>query len=119
MEDQLVWAPDTQNGYVLGRVIDIKSNPNNLATIRIESNQLNIFPGYQRNSSTNNNKETNETIECSIENVYPTEIDLQKDYDDNCSLMFLNEGNLLHNIRLRYFKNKIYVSNFDWLLIDY
>ncbi|XP_075678552.1 myosin heavy chain 95F jaguar [Dermatophagoides pteronyssinus] len=108
MEDQLVWAPDTQNGYVLGRVIDIKSNPNNLATIRIESNQLNIFPGYQRNSSTNNNRETNETIECSIENVYPTEIDLQKDYDDNCSLMFLNEGNLLHNIRLRYFKNKIY-----------
>lgn len=24
--------------------------------------------------------------------------------------MYLNEGNLLHNVRLRYFDNKIYVS---------
>ncbi|OTF81658.1 hypothetical protein BLA29_013595 [Euroglyphus maynei] len=111
MESQLVWAPHTEHGYVLGRVIDLKSGTNNLATIRIECNQpiiLNV------NSNRHNNNrliiKDEQTIECSIENVFPSEIDLQAEYDDNCSLMYLNEGNLLHNIRQRYFKNKIYVS---------
>lgn len=113
MEAQLIWAPDAQHGYVLGRVIDLKAGTNNLATIRIEYNQPIGFNG-QHGASGGGGHRTNitkdETIECSIENVYPTEIDLHAEYDDNCSLMYLNEGNLLHNVRLRYFKNKIYVS---------
>lgn len=52
--------------------------------------------------------------------------DLDKDFDDNCNtlffiklniqrkitgeMMFLNEGSLLNNIRVRYYKNKIYVK---------
>ncbi|UXI22000.1 hypothetical protein NH340_JMT07943 [Sarcoptes scabiei] len=91
IDSQLVWVPDPQKGYVLGRVLEIGGN--NIALIRLESN---------------NGLIKDEKIECPIENVFPAELDQQKDYDDNCSLMFLNEGNLLHNIRLRYSKNKIY-----------
>ncbi|XP_074104363.1 myosin heavy chain 95F-like [Cotesia typhae] len=32
----------------------------------------------------------------------------EKDEDDNCALMFLNEATLLNNIKIRYFKDKIY-----------
>ncbi|KPM10427.1 hypothetical protein QR98_0089820 [Sarcoptes scabiei] len=94
IDSQLVWVPDPQKGYVLGRVLEIGGN--NIALIRLESN---------------NGLIKDEKIECPIENVFPAELDQQKDYDDNCSLMFLNEGNLLHNIRLRYSKNKIYITN--------
>ncbi|XP_008201419.1 myosin heavy chain 95F isoform X1 [Tribolium castaneum] len=36
------------------------------------------------------------------------EDDVNKDYDDNCEMVFLNEGSLLNNIRIRYYQNKIY-----------
>jgi myosin-6 len=36
------------------------------------------------------------------------EDDKDKDYDDNCEMVFLNEGSLLNNVRVRYYKNKIY-----------
>lgn len=42
--------------------------------------------------------------------VFPSEPDNQKEVDDNCSLMYLNEATLLHNLRVRYKKNKVYVS---------
>lgn len=33
-----------------------------------------------------------------------------KDVDDNCALMYLNEGTLLNNLRRRYKKDLIYVK---------
>jgi len=42
--------------------------------------------------------------------VFPSENDNNKDTDDNCALMYLNEATLLHNLSLRYKKDKIYVS---------
>ena len=41
--------------------------------------------------------------------VFPCEEYENKDVDDNCALMYLNEANLLNNIRIRYKKDIIYV----------
>jgi len=46
-------------------------------------------------------------VEAPYKRVFPAE-DGDREYDDNCALMFLNEATLLHNLRLRYGKNKIY-----------
>jgi myosin-6 len=95
MDTQLVWAPDPVDGYALGRVVDLGGGT--LVKVALEP-----VKGAPKNRPTQ--------VECSIDQVYPAENDLTRAYDDNCSLMYLNEGNLLHNIRLRYFANKIYVS---------
>ncbi len=47
----------------------------------------------------------------STDSVFPCEEYESKDVDDNCALMYLNEANLLHNIRLRYKKDVIYVRH--------
>lgn len=95
MDLQLIWAPHPTEGYALARVIDIRSNET--ALVRFES------------SGTTKNSKQNE-IECLLSQVFPTEVDTNRDHADNCSLMYLNEANLLNNIRLRYFKDEIYVS---------
>lgn len=66
MDSQLVWAPDPVNGYALGRVVDI--GVGNLASIVLASSKTSKV----------------QKIECSIDQVFPAEIDLKKDYDDNC-----------------------------------
>ncbi|KAH1173880.1 hypothetical protein KIL84_017719, partial [Mauremys mutica] len=43
-----------------------------------------------------------------INQVFPAEEDSKKDMEDNCSLMYLNEATLLHNIKVRYSKDRIY-----------
>lgn len=43
-----------------------------------------------------------------INQVFPAEEDSKKDVEDNCSLMYLNEATLLHNIKVRYSKDRIY-----------
>ncbi|KAI6234445.1 Myosin and Myosin head domain containing protein [Aphelenchoides fujianensis] len=48
--------------------------------------------------------------------VLPAMEDQKKEVDDNCGLMFLNEGTLLHNCRLRYEKKKIYTYTANILL---
>lgn len=42
--------------------------------------------------------------------MFPAEPDEKKEVDDNCGLMYLNEATLLHNLNLRYMKDKIYVG---------
>ena len=42
--------------------------------------------------------------------AFPAEEYDNKDVDDNCGLMYLNEATLLNNLKMRYLKNKIYVS---------
>lgn len=45
--------------------------------------------------------------ECPFEAVYPAE-ENQQIQDDNCALMYLNEGTLLYNLKQRYMQDKIY-----------
>ena len=47
-------------------------------------------------------------IQASFDRLYPAEENEKKEVDDNCGLMYLNEATLLHNIKLRYNKDKIY-----------
>ncbi|XP_054163685.1 unconventional myosin-VI-like isoform X2 [Oppia nitens] len=84
MESQKVWVNDVNEGYVLGNIVDIGPNG----------------PTVQ----TSNNKQ----IQATYDGVFPAEEDDNKEVEDNCALMFLNEATLLNNIRLRYKKDKIY-----------
>jgi len=51
-----------------------------------------------------------QSITAPYSQVFPAEPDATKTVDDNCALMYLNEATLLHNLRLRYDKDQIYVS---------
>ena len=51
-----------------------------------------------------------QTIKAIYDRTFPAEEYDNKDCDDNCGLMYLNEATLLNNLRIRYMKNKIYVS---------
>ena len=51
-----------------------------------------------------------QTINSLYDRTFPAEEYDNKECDDNCALMYLNEATLLNNIRIRYMKNQIYVS---------
>ncbi|WKX91079.1 hypothetical protein Q1695_009708 [Nippostrongylus brasiliensis] len=80
-----VWAPDAQEGYVLGTLDDIGSE--SITVVR---------------------KDGRGQITASYDEVFPAEDDTKKTVDDNCALMYLNEGTLLNNCRQRYSKKQIY-----------
>lgn len=80
-----VWAPDSREGYVLGTLDDIGSE--NITVVR---------------------KDGKGQIKASYDEVFPAEDDPEKTVDDNCALMYLNEGTLLNNCRQRYSKKQIY-----------
>ncbi|XP_070810524.1 unconventional myosin-VI isoform X2 [Pituophis catenifer annectens] len=87
MEDgKPVWAPHSTDGFQMGSIVDI--GPDGLT----------IEPVNQKGK----------TIFAAINQVFPAEEDSKKDVEDNCSLMYLNEATLLHNIRVRYSKDRIY-----------
>ncbi|KAG8444860.1 hypothetical protein GDO86_009859 [Hymenochirus boettgeri] len=87
MEDgKPVWAPHPTDGFQLGNIVDI--GPDSLT---IEA--LN---------------QKGKTFLAPINQVFPAEEDTSKHVEDNCSLMYLNEATLLHNIKVRYSKDKIY-----------
>lgn len=48
--------------------------------------------------------------------VFPAEEDGSADVEDNCALMYLNEGTLLHNLEKRFAKDKIYTYTANILL---
>ncbi|KAI0211433.1 Unconventional myosin-VI [Lamellibrachia satsuma] len=81
--DKQVWVPHPTEGFVLGRIIDIGSD-----TITVDAKGQSISASYDR--------------------VFPCEEYDNKDVDDNCALMYLNEATLLNNLRLRYMKDSIY-----------
>jgi len=83
---KVVWGPDIDHGFVIGTIIDI-----NQKTITVKP----------RNPSA-------KAIIASYDQVFPAEPDEKKEVDDNCGLMYLNEATLLHNLNLRYMKDKIY-----------
>uniref|UniRef100_A0A1I7Y7Y2 Myosin motor domain-containing protein n=1 Tax=Steinernema glaseri TaxID=37863 RepID=A0A1I7Y7Y2_9BILA len=83
---QLVWAPDAKEGFVLASVVDLGADEITVQVVDDESTQ--IIARYDA--------------------VFPAEDDLRKDVDDNCALMYLNEGTLLNNCRMRYARGQIY-----------
>ncbi|KAM9315750.1 unconventional myosin-VI isoform 2-T2 [Gastrophryne carolinensis] len=87
MEDgKPVWAPHPSDGFQLGLIVDIGPD------------SLTIEPLNQKGK----------TFLAPINQVFPAEEDTSKHVEDNCSLMYLNEATLLHNIKVRYSKDKIY-----------
>uniref|UniRef100_A0A671US78 Unconventional myosin-VI n=1 Tax=Sparus aurata TaxID=8175 RepID=A0A671US78_SPAAU len=87
MEDgKPVWAPHPSDGFQLGTIVDIGAD------------SLTIEPLKQKGK----------TFVAAINQVFPAEEDVNKQVEDNCSLMYLNEATLLNNIRVRYSKDKIY-----------
>lgn len=87
MEDgKPVWAPHPTDGFQMGNIVDIGPN------------SLTIEPLNQKGK----------TFLALINQVFPAEEDSKKDVEDNCSLMYLNEATLLHNVKVRYSKDRIY-----------
>lgn len=86
MEHQRVWVPDPEEGFVVGKIIDIGLD------------EVTVQP-----LETKKPKQT-----CSLDRLYTAEEHDNKDVEDNCALMYLNEATLLNNIRIRYSKDKIY-----------
>ena len=79
MDRDKVWLGDPRAGFIPGRIVEI-------------GNDGPIVKPLDRSSS---------AIQASYENLYPAEEDERKEVDDNCSLMYLNEATLLHNVNLR------------------
>ncbi|XP_063299081.1 unconventional myosin-VI isoform X4 [Pelobates fuscus] len=87
MEDgKPVWAPHPTDGFQLGNIVDIGPD------------SLTIEPLNQKGK----------TFLAAINQVFPAEEDKNKHVEDNCSLMYLNEATLLHNVKVRYSKDQIY-----------
>ncbi|KAJ3665011.1 hypothetical protein Zmor_000532 [Zophobas morio] len=82
-----VWARDPTEGFILGRISELL----------VEGAEvIPINPKFQRRV-------------LPFSDIFKAqEDDKDKDYDDNCEMVFLNEGSLLNNIRIRYYQNKIY-----------
>jgi len=83
---QKVWVGDQEHGFIQGRISDLTSV--GVVVEPLERGRKPITADYER--------------------VYPAEDDDDKDVDDNCALMYLNEATLLNNVRLRYKRDKIY-----------
>jgi myosin-6 len=85
-ESKKLWVVDSDHGFKLGKLVDIGSE-----TLSIE-----LFDGKQ-------------IVKAAHDSIFPCEEYETKDVDDNCALMYLNEANLLSNIKIRYKKDVIYV----------
>ncbi|XP_076076896.1 unconventional myosin-VI-like isoform X1 [Mytilus galloprovincialis] len=89
-----VWVPHAHDGFKLGRIVDIGSDD-----VTIEPFDA---PGT--------------AIHSVYDRTFPAEEYDNKDVDDNCGLMYLNEATLLHNLRIRYLKNQIYTYTANILI---
>jgi len=86
MDKEKVWVSEPQEGFVLGQIVDLTDEG---ALVQPISKSI-------------------KPIQASFDRLYPAEEDEKKEVEDNCGLMYLNEATLLHNIKLRYNKDKIY-----------
>ena len=80
MERDKVWVGDPKAGFVLGNIVEI-------------GDEGPIVQPHDRSLPVRMT---------SYDMLYPAEDDDRKEVDDNCSLMYLNEATLLHNVNLRY-----------------
>ncbi|KAI4482923.1 hypothetical protein M0802_013597 [Mischocyttarus mexicanus] len=85
MENQQVWVRDPQEGFIIGKFMDMVDG--DALIVPLDKKYL------QRT--------------CPLDEVYPAG-EYTKDVEDNCALMYLNEATLLNNVRTRYFKDRIY-----------
>ncbi|KAG8513209.1 Unconventional myosin-VI, partial [Galemys pyrenaicus] len=83
---ELVSPSQDADGFQMGNIVDIGPD------------SLTIEPLNQKGK----------TFLALINQVFPAEEDSKKDVEDNCSLMYLNEATLLHNVKVRYSKDRIY-----------
>jgi len=72
MENQKVWVPDPLEGFVIGVIQDIALDE--ATVMRLNDRQL---------------------VKVSYDSLYPSGELIKQDYEDNCSLMYLNEGSFL------------------------
>uniref|UniRef100_A0A7E4VJX7 Myosin motor domain-containing protein n=1 Tax=Panagrellus redivivus TaxID=6233 RepID=A0A7E4VJX7_PANRE len=79
-----VYVPDSVDGYRLGELADA-----NAESLRV------AFPDGS-------------SVNVPHDSVLPAEDDQEKEVDDSCALMYLNDATLLHNCRNRYNKQQIY-----------
>ncbi|XP_014255662.1 myosin heavy chain 95F isoform X2 [Cimex lectularius] len=86
MEQRKVWLSDPLEGFVLGQIVDIGMD------------EVTVQPLDKKGPK----------VTTSLDRLYLVEEHDNRDFDDNCSLMNLNEASLLNNIRNRYKKDKIY-----------
>ncbi|XP_078051109.1 myosin heavy chain 95F jaguar isoform X4 [Augochlora pura] len=85
MENQQVWVRDPQEGFIIGKFVDMVDG---------DALIMPLDPKYPQRT-------------CPLDEVYPAG-EYTKDVEDNCALMYLNEATLLNNVRTRYFKDRIY-----------
>ncbi|KAJ8921386.1 hypothetical protein NQ315_003002 [Exocentrus adspersus] len=84
--EETVWARDHTEGFVLGKITELLDDEAEVTPLESRYPKR-ILP---------------------FSDIFRAYVEKDKDYDDNCEMMFLNEASLLHNIRNRYYKNKIY-----------
>ncbi|XP_029649118.1 unconventional myosin-VI isoform X3 [Octopus sinensis] len=89
-----VWVPHHMDGFKLGRIVDIGSDSITVEPFDAMGTTINAF----------------------YDKTYPAEEDDNKNVDDNCALMYLNEATLLHNCKVRYYKNQIYTYTANILI---
>lgn len=113
--NKLVWFADNEHGYLVGRIADIKQSRVSVQPLARPSTTA---PNYEPLGAHN----SGEQLELAYKSVYPCLDQLKlellldarwrrssaPDVDDNCALVQLNEAALLDNIRVRFFRDKIY-----------
>ncbi|XP_037948993.1 myosin heavy chain 95F isoform X3 [Teleopsis dalmanni] len=85
MDTQLVWARDPTEGYIQCRITEIGAK------------DFEVTPVDRKFA-----KRT-----CHIDDIFSS-CEGPQDHDDNCELMLLNEATFLDNLKVRYYKDKIY-----------
>ncbi|CAF1380858.1 unnamed protein product [Rotaria sordida] len=83
-DNKPVWIRDNEHGFVIGKIQDITSDN---ITVQLNDNRKPLVVPY--------------------DSAFQAE-EYDKDVDDNCALMYLNEATLLNNVRRRYKKDIIY-----------
>lgn len=118
---KLVWYPDAKHGYSIGRIVDIAQTTVGVQPVAFAS-QTNLQYKLAESDS-----QQAPIAEFPYKSVYPCDqLDLDNltgrsrsskgqasdamlvDVDDNCALIHLNEAALLENVRVRFFRDKIY-----------
>eukprot|EP00096_Caligus_rogercresseyi_P001057 TRINITY_DN1165_c0_g1_i1.p1 TRINITY_DN1165_c0_g1~~TRINITY_DN1165_c0_g1_i1.p1 ORF type:complete len:1290 (+),score=487.80 TRINITY_DN1165_c0_g1_i1:159-4028(+) len=92
MDKDKVWVSEPEEGFVLGRIVDITDDGVSVALIGHGEDEFS----------------TGKVLSSSFDRLYPSEDEGSPDVEDNCGLMYLNEATLLHNVRVRYGLDKIY-----------
>lgn len=124
--NKLVWYPDPNHGYSLGKIADIKQSKVSIQPVALASNTSLLLEPLEGSSSLafadscsfeSSSSNENSLLEFAYKSIYPCDqyslkslksVDSYSDVDDNCSLIQLNEAALLENIRVRFHRDKIY-----------